>query len=114
MAIWSKSGRNYICCKWDDNLCGGGSVSTCVIRRQRVKNVEGKWEQLKGVLIRKWCGVNNCSGKLYKIEQDRIDFVDKLKWKWGVWFGNGITVALHNGSGVARHKQRWNGREHNS
>ena len=38
----SESGRNYNCCKWDDNLCDGGSVLTCVIRRQRVKNVEGK------------------------------------------------------------------------
>ena len=42
MTILSESGRNYICCKWDDNLCDGGSDPTCVIRRQRVKNVEGK------------------------------------------------------------------------
>ena len=42
MAVLAESGHNYICGKWDDNLCDGGSVSTCVIRRQRVKNVEGK------------------------------------------------------------------------
>ena len=29
-------------------------------------------------------------------------------------FGNGITVTLHDGSGVARHKQQWNAREHNN
>ena len=27
--------------------------------------------------------------------------------------GTEITVALCDGSGVARHKQQWNGREHN-
>ena len=26
----------------------------------------------------------NGEGKMYKIEQNRIDFVDKLKWEWGV------------------------------
>ena len=47
MTILSKSGRNYNCCKWDDNFCDGGSVLTCVIRRQSVENVEGKCLQAK-------------------------------------------------------------------
>ena len=47
MTILCKSGRNYSCCKWDDNLCDGGSVLICVIRRQSVENVEGKCREAK-------------------------------------------------------------------
>ena len=42
MTFLSKSGPNYSWWKWDDNLCDGGSVLVCVVRRQRVENVEGK------------------------------------------------------------------------
>ena len=42
MMVEVKSGHNYNCCKTDYNLCDGGSDLICVVRRQRVKNVEGK------------------------------------------------------------------------
>ena len=48
MTFLSESGRNYNCCKWDGDLCDGGSVLTCVIRKQRVKNVEGKMKMVEG------------------------------------------------------------------
>ena len=43
----------------------------------------------KGVLIKVVWSKQNDEGRLHKTERNRIDFVDKLKWKWGVWFGNG-------------------------
>ena len=38
----------------------------------------------KGVLIKVVWSKQNGEGKLHKIVQNRIDFVDKLEWKWGV------------------------------
>ena len=63
MTVEVKSGHNYNCCKTDYNLCDGGSDLICVVRRQRVKNVEGNNNfttaftkcssgKAKGVLIR--------------------------------------------------------------
>ena len=38
----------------------------------------------KGVLMKVVWSKQNGEGKLCKIVRNRIDFVDKLKWKWGV------------------------------
>ena len=48
----------------------------------------------KGVLIKSGVGVNNWSGKLYNTGRFGIDFVGKLEWKWGVWFGNGNNSCI--------------------
>ena len=53
MTILAKSGRNYSCCKTNYNLCDGGRVLTCAIRRQRVKNVEGKMNMAEGCADKK-------------------------------------------------------------
>ena len=53
MTILSESGRNYSCCKWDDNLCDGGSVLVCVIRRQRVEKRRGKMKITEGCADKK-------------------------------------------------------------
>ena len=59
----------------------------------------------KGVLIRSGIGVNKWSGKL--LETERFGSILLASWsESGVCgLGMGITVVLHDGSGVARHKQ---------
>ena len=47
MTSLTESGRNYSCCKRNYNLLDGGSDLICVVRRQRVKNVEGKCLEAK-------------------------------------------------------------------
>ena len=78
-----------------DNLCGCGSVLICVVRGIEWRKRRGKMKQLKGVLIKVVWSKQNGEGKMCKIVQNRIDFVDKLKWKWSVcvWERNNNYIA---------------------
>ena len=84
-----------------DNLCGCGSVLVCVVRGVERENVEGKnnfmfvgkvvrQSKTKGVLIKVVWSKQNGERKLYKIVQNRIDFVDKLN-------ESGVCVSLGTG-----------------
>ena len=70
--------------------------------------------RMKGVLIKVVWSKQNGEGKCAK--SCRIASILSISWsEWSVCkFGNGITITLSGGNGVARYKQQWNGREHNS
>ena len=85
MKVGSESGRNYICGKRDDNLCDGSSDLVCVVKMAEREKRRGKnnfmfvgnvvrQSRMKGVLIRKWCGVNKWVG-------NNKNGKGKLKWE---------------------------------